>query len=284
MDEELELSADFWRPSPVMVELLFEVAPTLDDHGDIAARAAERAGSRTEVIGDDDGSTRGIAFPGITVPFAEGAVPLAIWLMPAGDRTIDTDTWIEGNLRQTWAWDGAEAAVRRAGEALLVTDLVAGPLDHRIRLPAYQAVLGAAVEILGPGALWFVLGERFVEPAPYLRDLDSDPAAFESTVNVRFVTITNRPGEQLMDSVGMKPFGLPDIQLNFTTLDPTWVAGKILGTARYLFDNGDVIEDGNTVPGLRDGERWPCTHELPMMGPQREVLDIDPSPYGPVRG
>ena len=283
MDQELVLPADFGRPSPVMVELLFESPPFLDDPGAIAARAAERTGSRTEVIGEDDGSTRGIAFPDITVPFAEGAVPLAIWLMPHGDRTIDTDDWIETNLRQTWAWDGAEAAVRRTGEVLLITDLIASPLDHRIRLPAYQAVLGAAVEILGPDALWFVRGERFVDPAAYLRDLDADPNALESTVNIRYVTITDRPGEQLMDSVGMVSFGLPDIQINFKTLDPTWVAGKILGTARYLFDNGDIIEDGNTVPGLRDGERWPCAHELALMGPQREVLDIDPSPYGPAR-
>jgi hypothetical protein len=87
-----------------------------------------------------------------------------------------------------------------------------------------------------------------------------------------------------MDTVGMAPFGLPDIQLHFTTLDPSWVAGKLLGMARYVFDQGDIILDANTVPGLTDGERWPCAHEHALMGPEREVLDIDPSPHGPRRG
>lgn len=280
---EPDLPRDFGAPSPLMVELLFERPPTVDD-GRILARAAERAGSRAEPIGDDDGQgTRGIAFPEIGVPFAEGPLPLTVWLMPTGERTIDDNTWIETNLRQTWAWEGAEEAVRRTREALLVSDLMAGPLDHRIRLPAYHAVLGAAVEVLAPIALWFATGERFVDPAAYLADLEDDPNAFESSVNVRYVTIEERPDEQLMDTVGLAPFGLPDVQMHFTTLDPSWAAGKLLGLARYLFDNGDIIEDGNTVPGLGAGEQWPCAHELALMEPQREVLDVDPSPYGPVR-
>jgi hypothetical protein len=278
------LPATFGRASPTMVELLFESAPSID-HGRIVARAAERAGSTTELVGmEDDGGARAVAFPEILVPFDEGPTPLTIWLMETGDRTIDEAIWIETNLRQTWAWENAETVVRRTHHALLVTDIMSGPLDHRIRLPAYHAVLGAAVEMLRPAALWFAVGERFVDPAAYLRDLDADPNAFESTVNVRYVTISDRPGEQLMDTVGMAPFALPDIQLHFTTLDPSWVAGKALGVARYLFDNGDIIEDGNTVPGSTDDERWPCAHELSLMEPQREVIDIDPSPHGPVRG
>jgi hypothetical protein len=203
--------------------------------------------------------------------------------MPVGERTIDEETSMAQTLRQTWAWDDAEATVRQAREAILVVDIAAGPLDRSVRLPAYHSVLGASVEVLHPAALRFAVGERYVDPAAYLRDLAADSNAFESTVNVRFVTMSDRPGEQLMDTVGMASFALPDIQLHFTTLDPSWVAGKLLGIARYLFERGDIIEDGNTVPGL-NGERWPCVHELALMGPEREVLDIDPSPHGPRRG
>jgi hypothetical protein len=284
MTNDQQLPATLGRASPTMVELLFESVPTID-HARIVARAAERAGSPTELVGrEGEGSSRAVAFPEIAIPFDEGSIPLTIWLMEAGERTIDQDTWVETNLRQTWAWENAETVVRRTRDALLVTDILSGPLDHRIRLPAYHAVLGAAVEILQPAALWFAVGERFVDPAAYLRDLDADPNAFESTVNVRYVTISDRPGEQLMDTVGMAPFALPDVQVHYTTLDPAWVAGKALGVARYLFDNGDIIDDGNTVPGSSADERWPCAHELALIGPQREVLDIDPSPHGPVRG
>jgi hypothetical protein len=282
--DELGAPDSFGRPSPVMVELLFEREPVVD-YARIAELAATRAGSRTEVVGAKGQElARAVAYPEITVPFAEAALPLTVWLMRSGDRTIDHDSWVGENLRQTWSWGDAEAVVRRTTSAILVTDIMAGPLDHRLRLPAYQAVLGSAVEVLRPDALWFAVGERFVDPAAYLADLADDPNAFASIVNVRYVTISDRPGEQLMDTVGMTQFGLPDVQLNFTTLDPSWVAGKLLGIARYVFDQGDIIEDGNTVPGLTDDERWPCAHELAMMRPQREVLDLDPGTHGPPRG
>jgi hypothetical protein len=143
--------------------------------------------------------------------------------------------------------------------------------------------LASIIDVAQPQALHFMRAQRFVEPAAFLADLATDPTGFTSTVNVRYVTITERPEEQLMDTVGMAPFGLPDIQIHYTTLEPNWVAGKILGVARYVFDQGDVIEDGHTVPGLDEHERWPCAHELALMEPKREVLDIDPSPYGPRR-
>jgi hypothetical protein len=160
---------------------------------------------------------------------------------------------------------------------------MSGLLDRRLRLPAFHATLAAAVELLRPEALHWMQGERFVEPSAYLADADADPIAFESTVNVRYVTIADRPGEQLMDTVGLAQFLIPDIQMHFTTLDPGFVAGKVLGIARYLFDNGDIIEDGQTVPGQADGEKWPCRHEEPLLGPARVVLDVDPWPNGPRR-
>jgi hypothetical protein len=40
---------------------------------------------------------------------------------------------------------------------------------------------------------------------------------------------------------------------------------------RYLFDNGDVIEDGHTV-GV---ERWVARHEVALIAPERDVLDLD---------
>lgn len=264
----------------MMVELMFANPPDFDVEA-IAERAAERAGTTTEVVGDGGLST-GIAFPEHLVRFDEGSMPVAVWLMQAGaaDRRPD---WVDSVLQQSWSWDDAADTVAALQHQTLVSDLMAGPLDHRIRLRLFHAVLGATVESSAPGALHWLYGERFTKPADYLADLAEDTVAFESTVNIRYVTIKERPEEQLMDSVGLQPFALPDVQLHYTTLEPGWVAGKLLGVARYLWDNGDVIEDGHTVPGLREDERWPCHHEFALLGPEREVIDIDPSPYGPVR-
>jgi Domain of unknown function (DUF4261) len=266
------------RPSPVLVELLFEGEPAIDGTA-LAAGVAARADTATELV---PGPPLGIAFPEWPVQFADGSAPLVVWLMEPGEMTRP-DGWIEQTMRQTWAWDAAPEVVARCRSSILVADLMAGPLHQRARLPLYHAVLATLVESSRPQALHWIKGERFMEPEAYLRDVAADPLAFESTVNVRYVTLSDRPGEQLMDTVGMAPFGLPDIQALFTTLDPPWVAGKLLSVAAYVFEHGDVIEDGHTIPGFREDESWRCAHELALMGPEREVLDIDVGAHGPAR-
>ena len=270
---------DLRGPSPTLVELLFEAPPSID-YAAVAARAGTRAGTAATLIGD--GAAIGIAFPAHAIHYADGDLPMSVWLLRAGERP-GSDEWIEQTMRQSWGWRDAEAVVRQAKAAVLVSDIMAGPLDPRVRLPVYHAVLAAVVEDARPIALRWITGERFVRPETYLMDLAEDPTAFESTVNVRYVTLADRPGEQIMDTVGMAPFGLPDVQCHFVSLDPGQVAGKLLSVARYLFDNGDVIENGHTVPGLDGDERWPCLHELALLGPSREVLDLFVGPHGPSR-
>lgn len=262
-----------------MVELLSST-PISHDLEAIARRASERSNARVEVL-----HAMAIGFPDIRVRFQDADLPYSVSFLPAGLRTHAAGDWIDVALRQTWTWDRDEARSVATGatEALFLSDILGGSLDHRLRLPAFHAVVASAVEILKPDALHWVGAERLLKPSFYLADADVDPAAFESTVNVRYVTISDRPGEQLMDTVGLSPFLIPDVQMHFTTLEPEFVATKLLGIARYLYDHGDIIEDGETVPGRADGEKWPCHHEEPMLGPARVVLDVDPWPYGPRR-
>jgi hypothetical protein len=262
-----------------MVELLTST-PVHVDLASIAKRASERTAMRVEVA-----HAMALGFPDLRVKFDDTEVPYTVTFLPAGNRAQQPGAWIDSALQQTWGWDRelARTAAASATDALLVTDIMSGLLDRRLRLPAFHAALAAAVELLRPAALHWAQGERFVEPSAYLADVAADTIAFQSTVNVRYVTISDRPGEQLMDTVGLAPFLIPDIQMHFTTLDPGLVAGKLLRIARYLFEQGDVIEDGQTVPGFAEGERWPCRHEEPLLGPPRVVLDVDPWPNGPRR-
>jgi hypothetical protein len=39
-----------------------------------------------------------------------------------------------------------------------------------------------------------------------------------------------------------------------------------------------VIEDGHTVDGVQPGQKWLCRHELAVVGPEREVVDMNPGP------
>lgn len=52
-----------------------------------------------------------------------------------------------------------------------------------------------------------------------------------------------------------------------------------MDVAYYLFRQGDVIEDGETI-GFTEEMRWRCEHQYALAEPQRVVLDIDPgAPY-----
>jgi hypothetical protein len=86
----------------------------------------------------------------------------------------------------------------------------------------------------------------------------------------------------VVDTVGLAPLGLPDVQCHFSGLDPAEVAALVDETARYLYVEGDVIDDGDTIEGLA-GAPWVCRHEAALVDPPRDVVDLAPPPPHSVR-
>jgi hypothetical protein len=98
-------------------------------------------------------------------------------------------------------------------------------------------------------------------------------------VNLRMFNIQGGPsgeGEIVMDTLGLEVFGLPDLQCHYNGLPPNAVASHLYNLAGYLFDHGDVIEDGHTVQGLEVDQIWKCQHEESLLDPKRVVLDVCP--------
>ena len=83
-----------------------------------------------------------------------------------------------------------------------------------------------------------------------------------------------------MDTLGLHVFGLPDLQCHFRGREPGEIAGLLYATATYVFDEGDVIADGNTISGLDPNERYVCRREPSLLEPSRPVIDVD---LGPTR-
>jgi len=54
------------------------------------------------------------------------------------------------------------------------------------------------------------------------------------------------------------------------------VAHVLYNVGYYVFQQGDIIKDGETVPGVLENDRWRCQHETGLVGPDRVVLDLDP--------
>lgn len=136
------------------------------------------------------------------------------------------------------------------------------------------------IEVTHPDALVFQHSQEVIEPAVYLKSCDKEPILRPGSLNVRFFQISGSDGEMLMDTRGLTEIGLHDFQCHFRDLDPTEVARILLDTAVYVFQNGPIIESGQTVEGIQPESKWLSQFENALVEPEREVLDLNPGePY-----
>ena len=82
-----------------------------------------------------------------------------------------------------------------------------------------------------------------------------------------------------MDTLGLAPFALPDFQIRYSDLRPPEVAAQLFNLALYLFQNGDVIEDGHTVEGVPTSAIWRCRRGLSAVEPERVVIELSPETH-----
>ena len=255
---------------PYPVEVRFRERPALDGEA-IAAAIRRRSHFRIETR--SAGSSVLLLFPDV-VASDEGEPGHVALVSGEGQPALD----LEPSLSQTWDWTGAREVLAGAPWGVLLVNVPGPALDRKDRLRIVNATLVAVVETLQPAALHWVPAQRVVEPSRFLAVAAKDPLALETAINVRYFRVEDVPGESIMDTVGLAIFGLPDVQLRFTELDAGVAGSKVYSVARYIFDAGDVIADGHTVPGIAAGERWPCRHVPAAVAPERIVLEIEPIP------
>ena len=190
----------------------------------------------------------------------------------------------EDALQQTYDWAQAADTVARCRHGVLLTEMMAAGLEPAARLETFCGALKAALETYEVQALHWPISQKVVAPSAFLDACAKGTALCAGPVNVRMFNIEGQEqDETVMDTLGMAPFFLPDLQCHFRGLDPGKVASFLFNTAQYLFDEGAVIEDGQTVSGIEADHRWPCQHEESIVPPQRIVLDVNPVPFGPPR-
>jgi hypothetical protein len=149
-------------------------------------------------------------------------------------------------------------------------------LTPRDRVTLFHGVLRAMIDATAPDALVFKHSQQVVAPADYLAACSEDPIQRPGSLNVRFFNISNSDGDMIMDTRGMEGIGLHDLQCHYRNLDPKAVAGVLFNTAFYIFENGPVIESGQTVEGIQAGSKWRCQFENSVLEPKRQVLDLNP--------
>lgn len=256
------------------VDLLYERQPTIDRDGLLAALRAG-CGSTVDLSAAETPAVWHFAFEDHLARYADRAVPVQALIDVA--RGVPDD--LEAALQQSWDWPGARAAVARCGAGVMVADFLARALPRGERISLIRRIVLAISQAAPPAAIHWRESGRVVDPVAFGGAVvrGSSDHLFPA-LNVRLFNIAGRPGEMVMDTLGLAALGLPDVQCHFAGLDATRMAGLLYDSAHYLFEHGDAIADGHTIQGFTPEQRWRCRHEDAMVGPARVVLDLDPGP------
>jgi hypothetical protein len=193
------------------------------------------------------------------------------------------DTKIHSNkldmaMDQTWDWAEKESVVRKCNYKILVSDFLAEELTSNQRIELLNKVLKVLLNQMDCSALHWVNSLKVVSPETYLAAISGEDSTdyLYGALNVRLFVVDQESGEFLMDTMGLAAFGFPDLQCHFRGLNPEDVAGILINYGYYIFEKGDVIQDGHTIQGLNEEQKWKCMHEYSMAVPQRVVIDLNP--------
>jgi hypothetical protein len=262
------------------VQLLCRSAPAVDK-----AALLERLAVRCPGVRAIDGGRSSTAFtfvhPALPAELHDATIPAQTWVA-VSDKPLDVGA-MAAALEQTRGFADAGDVVASRRASVLVTDFMSSGLPPGPRLDLFQRALRAVLDVVPCAAIHWEASKRIVDPRAWCSifdDGDPAPAFFSGAVNVRLFQEEPEDGAEqgaiVMDTLGLAALGLPDLQCHFRDLDPDEVAEMLLDLSWYLFENGDVIQDNHTVPGLAPGSRWRCWHEDALAGPERVVLDVDP--------
>ena len=241
----------------LVAELWYTEAPDLADPGLLEALQAVRPAAEAR-----DGSLS------VLHPLDDPDLPPLVTVVVPGSP-LGEDGKALPDVSQTWDWADAEAALAPCRSSVLVTEVLAQGRSAAERVTSLGEVVAVLVARTAPRALHWARSQRVSDPATFgAGDVDG-------VINVRMFSDAHDEGSRAMDTLGLHVFDLPDVQCHFRDREPGEIAELLFATAVYLFDTGDVIEDGNTISGT-DGEgRYVCRREASLLDPARLVLDVD---------
>lgn len=258
-----------------LAELHYTTAPSYTAEA-IAERAESLVESGIELSDSDDQRETLLFFhTRYPIEYTEGALPAQTAILPT-DQPPDVANYA-GPIQQSWSCADAEDRLRACATSLGVTEMMARLLAPADRIKLFHGVLQAFVELTNPHAIVFTHSQQVVAPDAYLASCEDEPIRRPGALNVRFFRIADSESDDMiMDTRGLEEIGLHDLQCHYRQLDPNEVSRVLFNTALYIFENGPVIESGNTVAGVDEDAKWICQFEDSLLEPKREVLDLDP--------
>jgi hypothetical protein len=264
------------------VEILFEAAPVFRK-GALLRNIRRWCPRAAPIDGNPEDGSLLFVHPDHPIQLADAHIE-AQTFVAVGEGSPDQAKYGD-SVRQSWDFGEAATVVDRARATVLVTDFMTSNLEYRERLDLFQRSLRGVLETAPGVAIHWPHAGRIVAPRTWVHEFDSGDLArrfFAGAINVRMFNVQSSsrggPDDVVMDTLGLAALGLPDLQCHFRDLDRGSVARLLYNTAWYVFTNGDLIADGQTVEGLAPGSRWRCQHEEALVPPARGVLDLNPGP------
>lgn len=245
----------------LMAELWYQTPPDLN--------SPELRQALGESLGAIEARDSAIMIPhaDLTMEVEEGQLPLTTSVFAASD--LQQPDKQKPDISQTWDWDGAAAALDRCQGSVLVSELLAEYFAPSQRVEAIRRVIGVLIKLTSPLAISWPNSQQITDPAAF------EDHRLDGVINIRMFVVAEGKGERVMDSLGLQVFELPDVQCHYRDYDPGAVAALLYSTAGYLFEAGDVIDDGHTITGPDNNDPLICRHEQSLVEPAREVVDID---------
>ena len=255
------------------ITLLYAEPPRFD-HELLASKLRAYAGDAEVLLSTDERvivQHRGHTAPrhGVQTP---GQFLLRQCAMPA-------PAVLQEALSQTWDWEEAGSIVAQAGFALRASDLMAEMFRPLMRLILFQASLLPVLEQAPPLAILWEPSGKIVDPAMFLHTQPPGPEhdLCFGAINVRLFPVAGADGSFVMDSLGLAPLGLPDVQASFQNVDPHEVAEALHDAARLVMLGCEPLPEGERLTDL-PGPPWTCVAGRSLAAPTRAVQVLDPGP------
>ena len=259
-------------PEMLTVKLLFVDKPNLD--ADRIFEEVKRYFDNVENPSKENALI--FSFPDFQVELADAKIPAQCLVAIPDEKYPDIEI-PEVAFQQNWHWVEANDTTKSCKYELLVTDFMTRTLEYKQRLLLFMNFLVAVTKATSPQVVYSVYGQKLIKPLDLIEvwDKDEKPLLY-GICNVRLYNLTDI-NELLMDTVGLNSIGLPDFQIKFKGYEANEIAELLWNYVYYIYEQGDVIQNGNTLEGIVSGTKWKCERQLSLVDHERVVINVQPN-------
>lgn len=275
-----DMSSDEERArGPFVTEFLFSAPPPMPSVEQVEEVLVRKVGSLAQVTQFEEQPGFFTAAQDHPIGFDDGeSYPL---LMVAGPTESAWDSLED--IVTSQMWDVGEERDRILSEGVLTLgaiETMGGMLPAQTRAELLMNFIDGVAELFPDFiAVFFPESGRLLTAEQFRTHMAAPKSRYIHVVpNVRLFNVPETEAA-IVDTIGMAPLNIPDMQYHFHSLDPNDIVLHARWVLAHQLEHNVAISSGDTMTGIRgavmDQELvWGCHYEQALLQPPREVLDI----------